>query len=206
MHTRKENIISRPVTKEYPYWNDSVFYIGNNNTIHIFYTDTTLVFYKIHNGIIELISDTFYTLSSYFGFKSIDMDFDAKKELVSYSFSNMNGNQWCEIFDFSEHTNRIVRKGFLDGNFEMDSTDKSIRTFYGGSWYMDMVDSRLKWCGDTLLEFKVLIHRPHYDLYEHPELPDTLIYQLRKDCKSSLREAYFGLMDTALYNQYLEDL
>ena len=146
-----------------PNWSDSLFQVDDFNGVRLSHTDSTLVFYRITKSEVELLSDTLKSSTSFYFFKNIDIDFDGKKEVVTYSYSNMNGNQFCEIFNVDVTKKKIVSKGNLIGGFEMNQQTKSIFDYYRGSWYMGEISTEHFWVDEKFVIKKELVLKKEFN-------------------------------------------
>lgn len=150
-------------TIEKPVCADSIFQIGRLDSVSIIYSDSTL---QLCSKKTKIASDTFRPNLYPFRFENIDIDFDGHKELITYSHFNMNGNEFCDIYDYNDSLHKFEYTGSLVGGFSIDKQKERIYTFYEGSWYMDVSYKELKWVDQRLIISKGIWIKKKYEEYE----------------------------------------
>ncbi|MBK5720429.1 hypothetical protein JGH11_06055 [Dysgonomonas sp. Marseille-P4677] len=84
-----------------------------------------------------------------------DMDGDNRNEVITFSYPNMNGNTFKEIYYFSPNNDSVhIAASFFTSTYEADKIAKTVRTYYGGSWYMPLILTLYKWHGENLIIMK----------------------------------------------------
>lgn len=87
-----------------------------------------------------------------------DIDGDNRNEVVTFSFPNMNGNTFKEIYYFHKNNDSIhIAADFFTSSYEVDKTTKTVRTNYLGSWYMPLRQTLYKWYGEKLIIMKEIV-------------------------------------------------
>lgn len=99
-----------------------------------------------------------------------DLDGDDKNEIVTSSFSNMNGNSWKEIYYYSDKTNTIKYAGSFSTDYEVKKQKKQIEETYEGSWYMDQSKTLYEWRSEKLVPIKQIILAHEQNTYENGKL------------------------------------
>lgn len=90
-----------------------------------------------------------------------DMDGDNRNEIVTFSFPNMNGNRFKEIY-YSSLNNKSfhIAASFFTSTYEADKITKTVKTDYYGSWYMPIRKTLYKWYGENLITMKEIVLEP----------------------------------------------
>lgn len=89
-----------------------------------------------------------------------DLNRDNKKEIITSTNPNMNGNRWLKIYKYSEINNSIALGGNTTCPFTLplvDKQSKNIVEYYSGSYWMDEFKTEYEWSGDLLIPRKRII-------------------------------------------------
>lgn len=132
-----------------------------------------------------LVEDYTYTID----FR--DFDGDKRNEIIAATNLNMNGNRWLKVFYASPDKNCIHYAGDFNTSFRINTTTKTVETYYEGSWYMDQEQTLYQWHGEYLLPVRKVIwglkkkdmksNRRFIEYYENPTAgKDTLVLKFRK--------------------------
>lgn len=86
-----------------------------------------------------------------------DLNGDDKKEIITSTWRNMNGNSWKEVYCHSEKTGTIQYAGSFSTDYLVNKAKKQIEERYFGSWYMDPSLTLYEWRNEKLVPIKQLI-------------------------------------------------
>lgn len=86
-----------------------------------------------------------------------DLNGDDKKEIITSTWRNMNGNSWKEVYCHSEKTGTVQYAGSFSTDYVVNKAKKQIEESYFGSWYMDPSLKLYEWRNEKLVPIKQLI-------------------------------------------------
>lgn len=86
-----------------------------------------------------------------FGFlESQDLDVDGRREILTRTYPNMNGNCGYNIYYLSQSRQDVHFSGFLFGRFE-PMPNKQVQYVYEGSWYAPYIQTLYEWRNEKLI-------------------------------------------------------
>ncbi|RZJ66570.1 MAG: hypothetical protein EOO50_09360 [Flavobacterium sp.] len=139
-----------------------------------------------------------------------DLDNDGRREILTRTPPNMNGNCGYNIFYLSEKRQGVHFSGYLFGRFE-PMPNAQVHYIYEGSWYMPYTQTLYEWRNEKLIpvrevsvELKKANMRTNAQWITFSENPtydkDTLVVKFKKTYRerkhAKLVDEFFGKKQT----------
>lgn len=145
----------------------------NIYAVEINLKDTLIQFFQLRHQAWKSIGQAKINIPIY-SIEFEDLNGDDKKEIITSTWRNMNGNSWKEVYCYSEKTGAIRYAGSFSTDYIVNKAKKQIEESYFGSWYMDPSLTLYEWRNEKLVPIKQLIIAHDQPVMENGKL--TLQY------------------------------
>ncbi|WP_373552745.1 hypothetical protein [Haliscomenobacter sp.] len=129
---------------------------ANIHAVEIDLKDTMIQFFQLRHQAWKPMGNARINIPIY-SIEFEDLNGDNKKEIITSTWRNMNGNSWKEVYCQSKKTGTIQYAGSFSTDYVVNKTKKQIEETYFGSWYIDPSLTLYEWRNEKLVPIKQLI-------------------------------------------------